>query len=641
MKKICKGLGVILFVFLVSLTLRPEPVQAKVMKNSLSKAVVKLGKKKFAYTGKEKKPKVVVRLGGKKLKMNKDYRVLYKNNKKPGKATVTILPKNKKKYKGQKKLSFTITKAERKLVPAKSEYSAVEGDGAFTITAVPSKGKGTVVYSCSTHDVINVTKAGRVTVINNGTATVTMRVAATAYYKAAEASVKVKISPKPIRKVDSDASVKNYVYPILNYACDSFKLTDFSWSVENKYVIPGLGPTAEDDLIQKYIQCNNLCPQGICVAGDYLMTTAYCVDDVHESCVFVYDRESGEYLNTLILTEKSHVGGITYDGGDGTQGNVWICHSESNCLQRIPYAALKTYVTGSKTCVRYKPDELVMSDNDGFHGVANKPSAIAYNPIDGYLWVTEFVNPGASREATMAAYQYRDGKLEEVSKYLHSAEEDYLGVITSTPGGEEKEEAAVTGGAVVVSVVTEKEGLEDAFLEEGDIITAIDGKTVEDKESLDELLKVHTAGETISVEAKRAMEDGESRTLSGSFKLEERSRKPAARTIPYSVQGITFSENGKAIFSRSWGRNPTKDLFVSELMVFDATWNSDEMWDSEEIWREEKAVALPPMAEEVEMNGDEVYILFESAALSYLEGTDGKGKSECPIDKIISVDLDL
>jgi hypothetical protein len=64
------------------------------------------------------------------------------------------------------------------------------------------------------------------------------------------------------------------------------------------------------------------------------------------------------------------------------------------------------------------------------------------------------------------------------------------------------------------------------------------------------------------------------------------------------------------------------------------------MWDADEIWQEEMAIALPPMAEEVEMNGDEIYILFESSAMTYLEGTDGNGKSEAPIDKIISVLLE-
>ena len=137
------------------------------------------------------------------------------------------------------------------------------------------------------------------------------------------------------------------------------------------------------------------------------------------------------------------------------------------------------------------------------------------------------------------------------------------------------------------------------------------------------------------------MDDGTVARLSGSLKLESRSTKSAVRTIPYCVQGITFSESGKAIFSRSWGRNQTKNWFISELMVFDATWNSEEMWDPDETWKEEMAIALPPMAEEVEMNGDEMYILFESAAMTYLEGTDEKGKSDCPIDKIISVDLGL
>jgi hypothetical protein len=358
------------------------------------------------------------------------------------------------------------------------------------------------------------------------------------------------------------------------------------------------------------------------------------MDDVHKSCVFVYDKENGTYLNTLILTQKSHVGGITYDGGDGTSGNIWICHSESNMLQRIPYSALKTYVTGSKECVSYTPDELEMSDEDGFHQVASKPSAIAYNPIDGYLWVTEFLKPDAGREATMAAYEYKDGKLVEVCKYLHPAEEDYLGITTEDMEDEEKEAACVSAGAVVVSVVSEKEGLEmtselslqpeSAVFEEGDIITQIDDTEITDTASLNEALKDRQVGELVHVRGIRNQGTDGFITLSGTIELTKRSTKSAARTIPYCVQGVAFTSTGKTIFSRSWGRNSTKNQFVSELMVFNATWNADEMWDADEIWQEEMAIALPPMAEEVEMNGDEIYILFESSAMTYLEGTDGK-----------------
>ena len=53
------------------------------------------------------------------------------------------------------------------------------------------------------------------------------------------------------------------------------------------------------------------------------------------------------------------------------------------------------------------------------------------------------------------------------------------------------------------------------------------------------------------------------------------------------------------------------------------------------------AISVPPMVEEVEMVGDELYMLFESAATTYLEGTDGKGQSMSPIDQIIAVKIKL
>ena len=45
-----------------------------------------------------------------------------------------------------------------------------------------------------------------------------------------------------------------------------------------------------------------------------MLTTAYCMDDLHNSCIFVYNNKTGEFLKTLVLKDqKSHVGGITYD----------------------------------------------------------------------------------------------------------------------------------------------------------------------------------------------------------------------------------------------------------------------------------------------------------------------------------------
>lgn len=57
---------------------------------SISKAKISGLKSSYAYTGKALKPKVTVKLNGKKLKQGTDYTVSYANNKKTGKATVRI-----------------------------------------------------------------------------------------------------------------------------------------------------------------------------------------------------------------------------------------------------------------------------------------------------------------------------------------------------------------------------------------------------------------------------------------------------------------------------------------------------------------------------------------------------------------------
>ena len=108
------------------------------------------------------------------------------------------------------------------------------------------------------------------------------------------------------------------------------------------------------------------------------------------------------------------------------------------------------------------------------------------------------------------------------------------------------------------------------------------------------------------------------------------------RSTPNYVQGITFSGD-RTIFSCSYGRNSTKKRFLSELQVY----NRADATDDTMLGELELAVALPPMVEEVEVVGDEVYMIFESAATTYLEGTDGKGQSTCPIDKMIAVKLGL
>ena len=86
-------------------TATPEPT-ATPAPASLNDAQVTLKKSAYTYTGKALKPAVKVRLKGKVLRANTDYTVTYGNNRKPGKATVTV--RGKGKYAGTQKASFAI-----------------------------------------------------------------------------------------------------------------------------------------------------------------------------------------------------------------------------------------------------------------------------------------------------------------------------------------------------------------------------------------------------------------------------------------------------------------------------------------------------------------------------------------------------
>lgn len=85
-------------------TAKPTTEPTATPKVDLSKCKVTV--KDQAYTGKALKPAVVVEYGKVKLKQGTDYTVSYKNNVKPGKATVTV--KGKGNYTGSAKVTFAI-----------------------------------------------------------------------------------------------------------------------------------------------------------------------------------------------------------------------------------------------------------------------------------------------------------------------------------------------------------------------------------------------------------------------------------------------------------------------------------------------------------------------------------------------------
>lgn len=84
----------------------PTPSKSKDQNHSMQAASVRVSNRSLTYSGKARRPKVVVSIAGKKLVAGKDYKLVWKNNKKVGTAKVTVVGKGK--YRGKKTLSFEI-----------------------------------------------------------------------------------------------------------------------------------------------------------------------------------------------------------------------------------------------------------------------------------------------------------------------------------------------------------------------------------------------------------------------------------------------------------------------------------------------------------------------------------------------------
>ncbi|HCT91453.1 MAG TPA: hypothetical protein DF613_08765 [Lachnospiraceae bacterium] len=108
-----------------------------------TKSIAKLGFKKIsdqAYTGKAVRPTVTVKDGKTKLKAGRDYTLTYKNNKKAGRASVTV--KGKGAYTGKKTLGFNIRYSLKKAKVAKIKNQVYKkGKAAKPAVKVTYQGK--------------------------------------------------------------------------------------------------------------------------------------------------------------------------------------------------------------------------------------------------------------------------------------------------------------------------------------------------------------------------------------------------------------------------------------------------------------------------------------------------------------------
>lgn len=96
------------------------------------------------------------------------------------------------------------------------------------------------------------------------------------------------------------------------------------------------------------------------------------------------------------------------------------------------------------------------------------------------------------------------------------------------------------------------------------------------------------------------------------------------------MQGVTFDASGKVYLSTSYGRNESSYIkCYKSLIALSSRPNSPDI-----------TIEMPPGSEELDSVDKRLYVIFESAGEKYLEGTDGKGNSPAPIDKILRINTD-
>lgn len=135
--------------------------------------------------------------------------------------------------------------------------------------------------------------------------------------------------------------------------------------------------------------CSQMVPQGICIAGDYMLVTAYdngnsYGDGRHKannSVVYVLSNQNPwerKFLTTLVLPDVNHVGGIAFDGE-----NIWIAKSTDRECSVVPYGVIEEAANSGQSS--YPLEEY---GQNVFCGAV--ASFVAWH--DNKLWVGTYTN---------------------------------------------------------------------------------------------------------------------------------------------------------------------------------------------------------------------------------------------------------
>lgn len=102
------------------------------------------------------------------------------------------------------------------------------------------------------------------------------------------------------------------------------------------YVIPGLTQTAtllaDGKAAGETDEAPDMTPQGMALVGDYLVISAYSKSYRYHSVLWLLDKQSGDFIKTVVLPTTSHVGGLAYDPD---HERLWVTTTDDQSASQI------------------------------------------------------------------------------------------------------------------------------------------------------------------------------------------------------------------------------------------------------------------------------------------------------------------
>ena len=195
------------------------------------------------------------------------------------------------------------------------------------------------------------------------------------------------------RRVNNVGNVENYEYTSNKRLHPEIKyLKDCKYDFCDEIDIPGMPDTRENDYLNKYIFSTSQCPQGLAFARNFVLITSYSEGDECLGELMVFDRNTGDYLVTLGMDPKSHLGGITFDGK-----NVLVCNSSQKAIERISFDFIELMALEN-------PGEVVdATEVVDIYKVDHVPSCITFH--GGRIWIATHT---ILFESKVGAYYYNE-----------------------------------------------------------------------------------------------------------------------------------------------------------------------------------------------------------------------------------------